>query len=344
MNPESIDTYAETNASPRSEPLDGIKAYLKLSGWLTLSAIGFLSLHYLAMAHFGITPADEGIWSLAAHIPREISVALLITAVLNCIVERNTQLRHWHLESSVQEKLRKNAEDMDNQARKNADRLNEEARQRAERLNEDVRKNVLRAVFLENLGPNVVHQIESKLFERRPYRVEANVTYSLTLGRDARGVTRMLIDSHIRYKVLNPSSIPEIIPITFATTSPDEFADDCRITGISCDGTDILNPTIVAKCQRAGTIEYVDKDGYPLGPRKSKWVEIRHRRADYVEGNENYVTTLPVEELRLYVTHPPGFHVWATSMHPDEAELFSDTSISKGWALWGLIPTEGQDA
>jgi hypothetical protein len=212
---------------------------LKLSGWLTLSAIGFLSLHYLAMAHFGITPADEGIWSLAAHIPREISVALLITAVLNCIVERNTQLRHWHLESSVQEKLRKNAEDMDNQARKNADRLNEEARQRAERLNEDVRKNVLRAVFLENLGPNVVHQIESKLFERRPYRVEANVTYSLTLGRDARGVTRMLIDSHIRYKVLNPSSIPEIIPITFATTSPDEFADDCRITGISCDGTGV---------------------------------------------------------------------------------------------------------
>ena len=49
----------------------------------------------------------------------------------------------------------------------------------------------------------------------------------------------------------------------------------------------------------------------------------------------------PVEELRLYVTHPPGFQVWATSMHPDEAELFSDTAISKGWALWGLIPGQG---
>jgi hypothetical protein len=220
-------------------------------------------------------------------------------------------------------------------------KLNEEAWRRAERLNEDVRKNVLRAVFSENLGPNVVRQIESKLFERRPYRVEANVTYSLTLGRDARGVTRVLIDSHIRYKVLNPSSIPEIIPITFATTSPDEFASDCKITGISYDGTDILNPAILAKCQRAGTIEYVDNNGCPLGPRESKWVQIRHRRADYIEGNENYVTVLPVEELRLYVTHPPGFQVWAISMHPDEAELFSDTAISKGWALRGLIPGQG---
>jgi len=341
MTPESIDTNGGTDARTGSEPLDGIKAYLKLSGWLVVSAIGFLALHYLAMAHFGITPTNEGMWSLAAHIPREISVALLIAAVLNCIVERNTQLRHWHLENNVQEKLRRNAEDMDRQARRNAERLNDEARQRAERLNEDVRKNVLRAVFLENLGPNVVHQIESKLFERRPYRVEANVTYSLTLGRDSRGVTRMLIDSHIRYKVLNPSSIPETIPITFATTSPDEFASDCKITGISYDGADILSPAILEKCQRAGTIEYVDTKGCPLGPRESKWVEIRHSRADYVEGNENYVSTLPVEELRLYVTHPPGFQVWATSMHPDEAELFSDTAISKGWALWGLIPGQG---
>jgi hypothetical protein len=176
MIPESIDTNNSTDAQTRSEPFDGIKAYLKLSGWLVLSAIGFLALHFVAM---------------------------------------------------------------------------------------------------------------------------------------------------------------------FATTSPDEFAGDCKITAISCDGTAILDASILAKCQRAGTIEYVDHKGCPLSPRESKWVEIRHRRADYVEGNENYVTTLPVEELRLYVTHPPGFQVWATSMHPDEAELFSDTAISKGWALCGLIPGQG---
>ena len=339
MNTQQIDT--EIDPDLRGEPLDGFKAYFKMTGWLMLGSIVSLGLHFLAMEQLEIKATDDGVWSLVAHIPREISVALLIAAVLNCIVERNTQRRHWRLETNVQERLRRNAEDINRQARHDAERLNQDARERAEKLNEELRKNVLRAVFLENLGPNVVRQVESKLFERRPYRVEANVTYSLSLAQDARGNTRMLVDSHIRYKVHNPSTSEETIPITLATSSPDEFTDDCRISRISCDGADILNSAILAKCQQAGTIKYVDNNGCPLGPKQSKWIEIRHQRADYIEGNENYVSTLPVEELRLYVTHPPGFQVWAMSMHPDEAELFSETSISKGWALWGLVPGQG---
>jgi hypothetical protein len=80
MNTEPIDTDIEFDL--RTEPLDGIKAYLKMTGWLVLGSIGFLGLHFLAMEQLDIKATDEGAWSLVAHIPREISVALLIAAVL----------------------------------------------------------------------------------------------------------------------------------------------------------------------------------------------------------------------------------------------------------------------
>jgi hypothetical protein len=277
-----------------------------------------------------VKPGDDTLSALVAYIPREISIALLIAAVLNVVVERTTQRRHGDLELRVQERLRLSAE-----------QLNEQAHRNAERLNRQVRKNVLRAVFKENLGDKVVRQIEAKLFERKPYRLKADVTYSLSLVTDSKGVTRVLIDSHLRYNVFNPSTSPELLPIVFGTTSPDEFASDCSIKDIKCGGVSILNTEIAGKCKAGGTIQYEDKAGCSLGPKESKWIEIRHQRADYLEGNETYISTLPVEELRVYVTYPEGFHVWAMALHPDDEETIGGTAVSRTWLLEGLIPGQG---
>lgn len=78
----------------------------------------------------------------------------------------------------------------------------------SDELNLEVRKNVLRAVFKQNLGDYVMGQIESKLFQPGPYRLSAFVSYGLGLEKDDEsGRTCVHIEANIRYSEYNASRL-----------------------------------------------------------------------------------------------------------------------------------------
>ena len=293
--------------------------YRRQSLWLLVVAFGFLMLHYLAVHHFGVRAGEESLPALVAHVPRELAIALFIAAVLNYFVDMNTQARHRQLELQVQQKLAENAES----------------------LNRDIRKNMLRAVFEQNLGTHVVRQIEQKLFAPTPYREEAEAHYSLTLARDGDGTPYVVVSIDFRYTSFNPGRLPATTGIGVETTSPSALARHLKIVRIRCDGQDVLDAERGRQSVCGGSLKYIDPSGCALAPEQRKDIQISSIRADYLEATETYVTTLPIEELRMTVHHPPELGIEVMSLHPDPVEVRTDTADTKSWRLRGLLPGQG---
>jgi hypothetical protein len=272
------------------------------------------------LGHFRVFPGDEDVKAVIAYLPREISIALLIAAVLNIFVEKNTQRRHATLELHVQERLSKNAES----------------------LNAEIRKNLLRSVFSQNLGENVISQIEKKLFEPAPYRLEADVIYSLAIQTEGTPERKFVkIGCHMRYTSINPSrrKIPSAVGIQ--VTSPDEFAEHVELLAIKCDGAELIKKEKFSNCKQGGTLDFKAEDAYELEYKQTKTIEILSTRADYLQSSESFVSAVPVEVLRITVQHPAEFSIGVMSLHPDDVECISDGATTKIWRLKGLVPGQG---
>lgn len=296
------------------------RAYKRQSASLAVAGLLFLLLHYLALWHFGVRSEDQTVWADVARVPLEIGFAFIIAAVLNLVVEPNTQRRHEDLERAVTERLTRASDE----------------------LNLEVRKNVLRAVFKQNLGDFVIGQIESKLFQPGPYRVSAYVTYGLGLERDGQtGKDCVCIETNIRYSEYNASRRKSPLVIGLATNSPEEFKHLLKLESVKLDGEEIMNGKAARKVLHGGSLEYREEGGLEMEPGSTHSVEIAFHRADYTAGTETYVSRLAIETLDVHVSHSDQLRVWAMSLHPDEPEVLGKTSTSKGWRLRGLMPGQG---
>jgi len=222
--PKNSDSDHQLSGSYEKEPAlirhsDVKRSYREQSSILALVSIIFLLIHYIARAHFDVLPGDETVWAVVAHIPREVSVAFLIAAVLNLVVEPNTQRRHEDLERAVTERLTRASDD----------------------LNLEVRKNVLRAVFKQNLDDNVIGQIESKLFQPTPYRIATHIAYSLTLMTDDKsGKQCVRVEAALRYIELNASRRKVALAVGLTTDSPEEFGHLLTLDSIKVDGRNVI--------------------------------------------------------------------------------------------------------
>ena len=299
---------------------DDDKLYLRQSAWLLVGAIAMQCLHYLALDHFHLLPEYEGLWKVVAHLPRELSIAFLIAAVLNYFVEKNTRRHHEALQREVLKELSENADT----------------------LNRDIRKNLLRTVFEQNLGEHVVAQIEAKLFEPKPYRTEAEAVYSIEMLEGIDGKHFVRISSDLRYVAFNPSRHPATsLPIGIETTAPAELAEHLKLVSIKCDGADAMKQTIAADCKKGGTLKYFDDNGYTLPSKQSKTIQVCSVRADHMEASETYVTAVPAEVLRMTLQHPPELGVEVMSLHPDDVETVTSTPTTKIWRVHGLLAGQG---
>lgn len=296
------------------------RAYKRQSASLLIVGLIFLFLHYVALWHFGVRPEDQTVWADVARVPLEIGFALIIAAVLNLVVEPNTQRRHEDLEKAVTDRLTR----------------------ASDQLNLEVRKNVLRAVFKQNLGDYVIGQIESKLFQPGPYRVSAYVSYSLGLEMDEKtGKECVCIEANIRYSEYNASRRRAPLAIGLVTDSPEEFKHFVNLESVRLDGKDIMNGESAKRVTRGGSLEYREENGLEMEPGSTHCVEIVFRRADYAAGTETYVSRLAIETLEVHVSHSDQLRVWAMSLHPDEPETLGKTSTSRSWRLRGLMPGQG---
>jgi hypothetical protein len=294
--------------------------YLRDSALMVAGAIGLYMIHFIALDHFRVAPGDEDLKAIIAYLPREASIALFIAAVLNVFVEKNTQRRHALLEANVQDRLSNNAES----------------------LNADIRKNLLRSVFAQNLGEHVIEQIEKKLFEPAPYRLEADVIYSIAKIDAAEGKPAFVtIACDMRYVSTNPSRHKVSPSVGIHVTSPDEFADYVSLVSIHCDGEVLVEPESWAGTKKGGTIDYKKENAYDLEFKQERTIEIRSMRADYLQSSESFVSAVPVEILRVTVQHPSDLRVDSMSLHPDELECIGDGSTTKVWRLKGLVPGQG---
>jgi hypothetical protein len=296
------------------------RAYRRQSASLVAVGLLFLLLHYVALWHFGVRPEDQTVWGDVARAPLEIGFALIIAAVLNLVVEPNTQRRHKDLEKAVTDRLTR----------------------ASDQLNLEVRKNVLRAVFKQNLGDYVIGQIESKLFQPGPYRVSAYLTYTVGLERDERtGRDCVCIEANIRYLEYNASRRRAPLAIGLVTDSPEELRHFLKLESIKVDRKEIMNAASAQRVLHEGSMEYREENALEMEPGSTHSVEIAFRRADYTAGTETYVSRLAIETLDVHVSHSDQLRVWAMSLHPDEPELLGGTTTSKGWRLRGLMPGQG---
>jgi hypothetical protein len=243
-----------------------------------------------------------------------------LAAVLNFVVEPNTQRRHEDLERAVTERLTRASDD----------------------LNLEVRKNVLRAVFKQNLGDNVIGQIESKLFQPTPYRIATHIAYSLTLMTDGQsGKQCVRVEATLRYLEINASRRKVALVVGLTADSPEEFGHLLTLDAIKVDGRDVIKEDLRKKMINGGSIVYRDENVIDMEPGAKHAVEIPYCRGDYAAGTETHVSRLAVETLEVFVSHSPELRVWAMSLHPDEPDDLPGTGTLKGWRLRGLVPGQG---
>lgn len=296
------------------------RAYKRQSASLIVGGLFFLLLHYVALWHFRVGPEDQTAWADVARVPLEIGFAFIIAAVLNLVVEPNTQRRHEDLERAVTDRLTR----------------------ASDQLNLEVRKNVLRAVFKQNLGDYVIGQIESKLFQPGPYRLSAYLSYSLGLKRDEHtGTDCVCVEANIRYAEYNASRRSVPLAIGLVTDSPEEFKHYLKLESVKVDERDLVDAESAKKLVHGGSLEYREENGIEMEPGSTHSVEIAFHRADYAAGTETYVSRLAIETLEVHVSHSDQLRVWAMSLHPEEPIVIGRTSTSKGWRLRGLMPGQG---
>ncbi|HTY84807.1 MAG TPA: hypothetical protein VMB19_11340 [Silvibacterium sp.] len=323
LAPSKSSDDVEAHIAPRDEERSvpwWRRAYKRQSVGLIVGGLLFLFLHYLALWHFRVGPEDQTVWADVARVPLEVGFAFIIAAVLNLVVEPNTQRRHEDLERAVTDRLTRASDE----------------------LNLEVRKNVLRAVFKQNLGDYVIGQIESKLFQPGPYRVTAYLSYGLGLKKDEHtGTDCVCVEANIRYAEYNASRRSAPLAIGLVTDSPEEFKHYLRLESVKVDDKDLVDAGSAKSLVHGGSLEYREENGVEMEPGSTHSVEIAFHRADYAAGTETYVSRLAIETLEVHVSHSDQLRVWAMSLHPDEPEVIGRTSTSKGWRLRGLMPGQG---